>query len=140
MSRNQKKKTEAEVCTRETGEELPEHRIVTDEVTGFIAVRPRCDMVAEGQFVIEFEENTVCPKCDMEFLKLMMKSQRKIWRLEVLLKNEETFPKGEKPRLEGLSKQLRKCIRDKKRTKMQEHIQRILEDFQGIKNIPATES
>ena len=38
----------------------------TDEVTGPVAVRLRCDMNAEGQFVIELEENTVCPKCDME--------------------------------------------------------------------------
>ena len=52
--------------TRETGEELLEHRMLTDEVTGLVAVRPRCDMVAEGQFVIELEENTVRPKCDMD--------------------------------------------------------------------------
>ena len=40
--------------------------MLTDEVTGPIEVRPRCDMVLEGQYVIELEENTVCPKCVME--------------------------------------------------------------------------
>ena len=52
--------------TRETGEEHPKHCMLTDEVTGPIAVRPRCEMVSEAQFVIELEENTVFPKCDME--------------------------------------------------------------------------
>ena len=31
-----------------------------------IAVRPRCDVVAEGQSVHEFEEDIVRPKCDMD--------------------------------------------------------------------------
>ena len=43
--------------------------MLTDEVTGPIAVRLRCDVDAEGQFVIDLEENTVCPKCDMEVIE-----------------------------------------------------------------------
>ena len=123
--------------TRETSEELPEHRVLTDEVTGPVAVR-RCDMVAEGQFVMDLEDNTVCPKCDIDAeemtdnkieenavrpksdmdaeafdevaktcmenekwsssskkrcMKLMMKFQRKMWRLEGSLKKEQTLPK-----------------------------------------------
>ena len=53
--------------TRERVEELPEHRMLTDEVTGPFAVRPRSDLVAEGQFVIKLEENNaVRPKSDMD--------------------------------------------------------------------------
>ena len=154
--------------------------MLTDEVTCPIAVRPRCDMVPEGQFVIELEENTVCPKCDMEAnetngkevennavraddidaeemtdnkieerrspsqerhgCKLSRKKHdnengaaaaKKI--LEVndevskedveirrLTEERRNTSKGEKQRLKDLSKQIRKCIRDKKRTKRQE--------------------
>ena len=34
----------------------------------------------------------------------------------------------------------KKCIRDKKRTKRQQDIQRILEDFKGVKSIPRIKS
>ena len=43
--------------------------MLTEEVTGPIAVRLRCDMDAEGQFVIELEESTVCPTFDMEAIE-----------------------------------------------------------------------
>ena len=38
------------------------------------------------------------------------------------------------------SEQTKKCIRDKKRAKRLEEIQRVLEDFKGIKNIPGIKS
>ena len=39
-----------------------------------------------------------------------------------------------------MRKQIRKCIRDKQRSKRQETIQRILEEFRGIKNVSGIES
>ena len=50
-----------------------------------------------------------------------------------LIEERRTTPKEEKQRLEEVSKQ-RNSIRDKKRAKRQEEIQRKLEDFKGIKN------
>ena len=41
--------------------------------------------------------------------------------------------KGDKHQLKELSKKIKQCIRDRKITKRQEHIQRILEEFRGIK-------
>ena len=57
-----------------------------------------------------------------------------------LIEERRTTPREEKQRLKEVSKQLRKCIRDKKRAKRQEEIQRILEDFKGIKKIPGIKS
>ena len=39
-----------------------------------------------------------------------------------------------------MSKSIKKCIRDKKRVKRQQVIQRILEDFKGVSNIPGIKS
>ena len=49
-------------------------------------------------------------------------------------------PKEEKQRLKEVSKHINKCIRDKKRMKRQQDIQRILEDFKGVENIPGVKS
>ena len=43
--------------------------------------------------------------------------------------------KGDKQQLKEVSKKIKKCITDKKRTRRQEQIQRILEEFRCIKNI-----
>ena len=102
-------KAEAEVDTRETFEKRLEHRMLTDEVTSPIAVRPRCDIDAEEMTDNKIEENADRPKSDMDaeafdehaknkhdnendaaavanIFKLMMKSRRKMWRLRYLLK------------------------------------------------------
>ena len=42
--------------------------------------------------------------------------------------------------MKEVSKQIRQCIRDKKRAKRQEDIQRTLEDLKGIKKIPGIKS
>ena len=42
--------------------------------------------------------------------------------------------------MEEVSQQIRKCIRDKKRSKRQVKIQRILEEFRGTKNISCIKS
>ena len=73
-------KVESELDTRETGEGLPGHRMLADEATGpyaclstlapEITVRPRHDMIAEGQSVNEIEKDAVRPKSDMNAEKL----------------------------------------------------------------------
>ena len=65
--------------------------------------------------------------------------QGKTWKSEDLSRKEEP-PKEEKQRLKEVRKQINKCVRDKKKVKRQEEIQRILEDLKGIKNIPGVKS
>ena len=42
--------------------------------------------------------------------------------------------------MKELSKSIKKCIRDKKRVKRQQEIQKHLEDFIGVSNIPGIKS
>ena len=60
--------------------------------------------------------------------------------IRMLIEERWNTSKGEKQRLKDLSKQIRKCIRDKKRTKRPEKIQRTIEDFSRIKNMPGIKS
>ena len=53
-----------------------------------------------------------------------------------LIKETRSLPKEEKQRLKDLSKSIKKYIREKKRTKRQQDIERILEEFKGVRNIP----
>ena len=55
-------------------------------------------------------------------------------------RKRKSTPKEEKQRLKELSKCIKKCIRDKKRVNRQQLIQRILEDFKGVNNIPGIKS
>ena len=55
---------------------------------------------------------------------------------KILEVNEEVSIEDVQSRSQKLSKQIRKCIREKKRIKREEKIQRILEDSKGIKNTP----
>ena len=57
-----------------------------------------------------------------------------------LIEERRKLPKEEKYRLKELSKKIKKCIREKKRMKRQHDIERILEDFKGIRNIPRVKS
>ena len=57
-----------------------------------------------------------------------------------LIEERKSTPKEEKQRLKEVSKSIQKCIRDRKRMKRQMDIQRILEDFKGIRNIPGIKS
>ena len=52
-----------------------------------------------------------------------------------LIEERRSTPKEEKQRLKDLSKRIKKCIREKKRMKRQQDIQRILEKFKGVRNI-----
>ena len=56
-----------------------------------------------------------------------------------LIEEKRSTPKEEKQRLKKVSKH-KKCIWDKKRMKRQQDIQRILEDFKGVRNIPGIKS
>ena len=51
-----------------------------------------------------------------------------------LIEERRSTPKEEKQRLKDLSKRIKKCIREK--MKRQQDIQRILEEFKGVRNIP----
>ena len=53
-----------------------------------------------------------------------------------LIEERRSMPKEEKQRLKDLSKKTKKCIREKKRMKRQQDIERILEEFRGVRNIP----
>ena len=57
-----------------------------------------------------------------------------------LIDERRSTPKEEKQRLTEVSKCIKTCIRDKKRMKRQMDIQRILEDFKGIRNFPGIKS
>ena len=57
-----------------------------------------------------------------------------------LIEERRSTPREEKQRLKEVSKCIKKCIRDKKRMKRQQDIQRILEDFKGVRNIPGIKS
>ena len=54
-----------------------------------------------------------------------------------LIEERRKMPKEEKHRLKELSKKkIKKCIREKKRVKRHHDIERILEEFKGVRNIP----
>ena len=53
-----------------------------------------------------------------------------------LIEERRKMPKEERHRLKELTKKIKKCIREKKRMKRQQDIQRILEEFKGVRNIP----
>ena len=128
-----------------------------------VAVRPKRDMDAQK---IVNENDAARPECDeaaavdedaaskqarKEGEWHSSSSKKDTWRkwwgykwrckkLEGLLKKWEITARGEKQHLSEVSKQIRKCIIDKRRSKRQEKIQRILEEFRGIKNISCIES
>ena len=51
-----------------------------------------------------------------------------------LIEERRKMPKEERQRLKDLSKKIKKCIREK--MKRQQDIERILEEFKGVRNIP----
>ena len=53
-----------------------------------------------------------------------------------LIEERRNVPKEERQRLKSLSKNFKKCIREKKRMKRQQDIERILEEFKGVRSIP----
>ena len=57
-----------------------------------------------------------------------------------LIEERRNMPKEEKQRLKDLSKNPKKRAREKKRMKRQQDIERILEEFKGVRNIPGIKS
>ena len=65
---------------------------------------------------------------------------RKDAEIRRLVELRRSTPKEEKQRVKELSKSIKKCIRDKKRVKRQQEIQKIPEDFKGVSSIPGINS
>ena len=57
-----------------------------------------------------------------------------------LIEERRKIPKEERQRLKELSKEIKKCIREKRRMKRHHDIERILEEFKGVRNIPRIKS
>ena len=57
-----------------------------------------------------------------------------------LIQERRTIKKDERERIREVSKKIKKCIREKKRTARQEKIQKILEELKGTKNISNVKS
>ena len=120
--------------------------MLSDEVTGSVAVRPKgdvdgeCDMEADEKTEKEIEENAVRPKSDMDadafdevaedkhenengaaaaknMLETNDEVSKKDEEIRRLIEERRSTSKGEKQRLKDFSKQIRKCIRDKKEKK-----------------------
>ena len=50
-----------------------------------------------------------------------------------LIEERRHIARGNKQHMKEVSKKIKKCIRGKKRARMRENFQRILEEFRGIK-------
>ena len=55
--------------------------------------------------------------------------------MQALIKERKTIDRKNKERLKEVSKKINQSIRDRKRTKRQEKIQKLLEEFKRIKTI-----
>ena len=53
---------------------------------------------------------------------------------------EEKYTQGRETTSERIEQKHQKCIRDKKRLKQQQEIQKKLEDFKGVSNVPGIKS
>ena len=61
-------------------------------------------------------------------------------RIRALIQERKTTAKHSKDQIREISKEIKKCIRDNKRLKRQEKIQKILEKVKGTKNISSIKS
>ena len=135
-------------------EELPEHCTQTDEEASSIVFHVGRDMnekemtdsvsgavchEEEITMAYKLEEATeaAAPKKTLESNDAISKEDEGIRRL--IGERRSTF-KGEKQRLKDLSKQKRNASGTRREQKKQEEVQRTLEDFKGIKNIPGIKS
>ena len=138
------KKKEEEACptTAKKDEEHPDRN--ADEHLG--ARRPHPGEEA-GSIVFHSSSNTSEKRNDNNEARATASAAAKVSEdisvkdAEILRLMEErrNTPKGEKHKLKDVSK-CKTCIRDKKRMKRQMDIQRILEDFKGIRNISGIKS
>ena len=143
-----------EETVRAADGEHPGHRTHTNEEAGSIVLHVGYDMdekeqtdivsgavCREEEIVMEYKREeaneAAVAKQTLESNDATSKEDVEIGRL---IEERRSTSKGEQQRLKDLIKQIQKCIRDKKRATRQEEIQRILEDFKGIMNIPGIKS
>ena len=138
---------------READEEHPGHCTQANQEAGSIVFHVGHDVnekendrlsgavCHEDEIMMEFkQEETSEAAAATKTLESNEKLSQEDVESRRLIAKRRTTPKEETQRLKEVSKQRRKCIRDKKRAKRQEEIQRILEDFEGIKKIPGIKS
>ena len=61
-------------------------------------------------------------------------------KIRGFIEERRNTARRDKQHLKEVNKQIRKCIRDKNRSRRQEKTQRIFEEFRGIKNIACIQS
>ena len=124
---------ESVIETECPGEELPEQCTRTDEEAGSIVLHVSSDMNEKEKDVEEADE-TAAAKETEEISKEDAEFRR-------LIEERRNTPKEEKQRLKEVCKQIKKMHQgQRKRMKRQEEIQRRLEDFKGVRNIPGVKS
>ena len=136
-------------CDLRAGERLPKQRALGDEhpernPEGHLGAQMTHQVEEAGSIVLqnsrsssvfendskEIQETTsAAAKKNEEYLD----KDAEILRL---IEERRSMPKEEKQRVKDLSKNLKKCIREKKRMKRHQDIERILEEFKGVRNIP----
>ena len=114
--------------TEHPAEELPAHCTHPDEEAGSIVLHVSSDINEKEKDDQEADETAAAKE-----IEEISKDDVEIRRL---IEQRRNTPKEEKQRLKEVSKRIKKCIRDKKRMKRQQDIQRILEDFKGGKEHP----
>ena len=106
-----------------TRDERPGHRVLADDVIDLcdfsstamleVAVSPTCDINVGKSDGNEIENDAVRTKRDKQNVKKMMRLQVKM-KNKRLIEERRNTASGEKYHLREVSKQVRKCIRDKK--------------------------
>ena len=126
-----------EETVREADEELLEHRTQTDEEAGSVVLRVGNDMdekeltdIVSGSVCLEDEivmenkrEEVNGAAAAKKTLETNDGPSKEDVEIRSLVEERRSTSKGEKQRLKDLSKHISKCIRDKKRAKIQEEIQ-----------------
>ena len=149
-----RRSTKNDVTVRKADDELPKHCTQTDEEAGSIVFhvdndkngKDMTDSVS-GAFCYEEEITMACKreeaneaaaaKKTLESNDAVSKEDEKIRRL---IEERRSTSKGEKQRLKFLSKPIEMHHGQEKSKQKQEEVQRILEDFKGIRNIPGIKS
>ena len=94
------------------------------------------------KFRIRMRRHVLSKKCARPHLQ-QQKRVKNSWdkddEILRLIEERRSTPKEEKQRLKDLSKRLKNASQ-KKRMKRQQDIQRILEEFKGVRNIPGTKT
>ena len=142
--------------TKKADEELFERHKLPDEMRDHVAaqvkeiesdaVSPKCNMDAEEMMENKIEEYAVRPKCDVDAESSDVEEKieqeqvnetaaandeisKKETEIRKFMEERRNISNKEKLRLKDLSKQIRKCIRDKKSNKDTRKIQKFFEDF-----------